>query len=152
MGELSGWAARRGIALLGATGLMAALLVAVAGATLANFFSVYPQVGLQFTVLAYAIVALGGFGSILGTLLAALLVGVIQSVTSTTFTVSINSSGYPAYSSGGTAQKFVQPNELLTWTGQFDVPVRFDIDEMKMVMEDNQILNWEQIPVVELRP
>ena len=60
---------------------LGAALVAVAGVILANFFSVYPQVGLQFTVLAYAIVALGGFGSILGTLLAALLVGVIQSVT-----------------------------------------------------------------------
>jgi len=60
---------------------LGAMLVAVAGAILVNFFSVYPQVGLQFTVLAYAIVALGGFGSILGTLLAALLVGVIQSVT-----------------------------------------------------------------------
>ena len=56
-------------------------LVAVAGVILANFFSVYPQAGLSFTVLAYAIVALGGFGSILGTLLAALLVGVVQSVT-----------------------------------------------------------------------
>ncbi|HET7343915.1 MAG TPA: hypothetical protein VFL90_20800, partial [Methylomirabilota bacterium] len=43
----------------------------IAGAILANFFATYPQVGLQFTVLAYAIVALGGFGSILGTLLAA---------------------------------------------------------------------------------
>jgi len=60
---------------------LGAALAAVAGAILVNFFSVYPQVGLQFTVLAYAIVALGGFGSILGTLLAALLVGVIQSVT-----------------------------------------------------------------------
>jgi len=58
-----------------------AALVAVAGVILANFFSVYPQVGLPFTVLAYAIVALGGFGSILGTLIAALLVGVVQSVT-----------------------------------------------------------------------
>jgi len=56
-------------------------LVAVAGAILANFFAVYPQAGLSFTVLAYAIVALGGFGSILGTLFAALLVGVVQSVT-----------------------------------------------------------------------
>lgn len=56
-------------------------LVAVAGVILANFFSVYPQAGLSFTVLAYAIVALGGFGSIVGTLLAALLVGVVQSVT-----------------------------------------------------------------------
>ncbi|HET7343914.1 MAG TPA: branched-chain amino acid ABC transporter permease [Methylomirabilota bacterium] len=60
---------------------LGAALVAVAGAILANFFAVYPQVGLQFTVLAYAIVALGGFGSILGTLLAALLIGVVQSVT-----------------------------------------------------------------------
>jgi branched-chain amino acid transport system permease protein len=56
-------------------------LVAVAGVILANFFAVYPQAGLSFTILAYAIVALGGFGSILGTLLAALLVGVVQSVT-----------------------------------------------------------------------
>ena len=56
-------------------------LVAVAGVILANFFAVYPQAGLSFTVMAYAIVALGGFGSILGTLLAALLVGVVQSVT-----------------------------------------------------------------------
>jgi branched-chain amino acid transport system permease protein len=56
-------------------------LVAVAGVILANFFSVFPQAGLSFTVLAYAIVALGGFGSILGTLMAALLVGVVQSVT-----------------------------------------------------------------------
>lgn len=56
-------------------------LVAVAGVILANFFAVYPQAGLSFTILAYAIVALGGFGSILGTLLAALVVGVVQSVT-----------------------------------------------------------------------
>jgi branched-chain amino acid transport system permease protein len=60
---------------------LGAALVAIAGAILVNFFAVYPQVGLQFTVLAYAIVALGGFGSILGTLFAALVVGVIQSVT-----------------------------------------------------------------------
>jgi len=60
---------------------LGAALAAVAGTILANFFAVFPQVGFPFTVLAYAIVALGGFGSILGTLLAALLVGVVQSVT-----------------------------------------------------------------------
>jgi branched-chain amino acid transport system permease protein len=60
---------------------LGAALVAIAGAILANFFAVYPQVGFPFTILAYAIVALGGFGSILGTLLAALLIGVVQSVT-----------------------------------------------------------------------
>jgi branched-chain amino acid transport system permease protein len=60
---------------------LGAAMVAVAGAILSNFFAVYPQIGIQFTVLAYAIVALGGFGSILGTLMAGLLVGVVQSVT-----------------------------------------------------------------------
>jgi branched-chain amino acid transport system permease protein len=60
---------------------LGAALVATAGAILVNFFAVYPQIGIQFTVLAYAIVALGGFGSIVGTLLAGLLVGVVQSVT-----------------------------------------------------------------------
>src|SRR5438046_1572289 len=60
---------------------LGAALVAVAGAILANFFAVFPQVGFPFTVLAYAIVALGGFGPVPGTLLAALLVGVVQSVT-----------------------------------------------------------------------
>ena len=60
---------------------LGAALVAIAGAILSNFFAVYPQIGIQFTVLAYAIVALGGFGSILGTLMAGLLVGVVQSVT-----------------------------------------------------------------------
>src|SRR2546428_301646 len=53
---------------------LGAALVAVAGTILANFFAVFPQVGFPFTVLAYAIVALGGVGSLLGTPLAALLV------------------------------------------------------------------------------
>src|SRR5262249_52547376 len=56
-------------------------LVAVAGVILANFFAVYPQAGLPLTVRAYASVALGGVGSILGALFAALVVGVVQSVT-----------------------------------------------------------------------
>jgi branched-chain amino acid transport system permease protein len=60
---------------------LGAALAAVAGVILANFFAVYPQVGLPFTILAYAIVALGGFGSILGTLVAALVVGVVESLT-----------------------------------------------------------------------
>src|SRR5207245_2496348 len=45
---------------------LGAALVAVAGAILVNFFSVYPQVGLQFTVLAYAIVALGVGCNVIG--------------------------------------------------------------------------------------
>ena len=58
-----------------------AALVAIAGVIVANFFAIFPQVGLPFTLLAYAIVAMGGFGSIPGTLVAAVFVGVVEAVT-----------------------------------------------------------------------
>ena len=58
-----------------------AALVAISGVIVANFFAIFPQVGLPFTLLAYAIVAMGGFGSIPGTLVAALFVGVVEAVT-----------------------------------------------------------------------
>ena len=40
--------------------------VTIAGALLVNFWSVNPFIGLLFTMIAFAIVALGGFGSIPG--------------------------------------------------------------------------------------
>jgi branched-chain amino acid transport system permease protein len=58
-----------------------AALVAISGVIVANFFAIFPQVGLPFTLLAYAIVAMGGFGSIPGTLVAAIFVGVVEAVT-----------------------------------------------------------------------
>ena len=44
--------------------------VGVAGALLAMFFYVYPDVGGPFALLAYVTVALGGFGNVPGTLVA----------------------------------------------------------------------------------
>ena len=51
--------------------------VTMAGALLVNFWSVTPYVGLLFTMIAFAIVALGGFGSIPGAFFAGLIVGLI---------------------------------------------------------------------------
>jgi branched-chain amino acid transport system permease protein len=51
--------------------------VTMAGALLVNFWSVTPYVGLLFTMIAFAIVALGGFGSIPGAFFAGLIVGMI---------------------------------------------------------------------------
>ncbi len=51
--------------------------VTVAGALIVNFWSVNPFVGLLFTMIAFAIVALGGFGSVPGAFFAGLVVGVI---------------------------------------------------------------------------
>jgi branched-chain amino acid transport system permease protein len=49
----------------------------MAGALLVNFWSVNPFVGLLFTMIAFTIVALGGFGSVPGAFFAGLVVGII---------------------------------------------------------------------------
>lgn len=54
--------------------------VTVAGALLVNFWAVNPYVGLLFTMLAFTIVALGGFGSVPGAFLAGLIVGLITEI------------------------------------------------------------------------
>jgi len=52
--------------------------VGVAGALLTIFFYVFPDVGASFALLAYVTVALGGFGNVPGTLVAGVVVGVIE--------------------------------------------------------------------------
>jgi branched-chain amino acid transport system permease protein len=54
--------------------------VTVAGALLVNFWSVNPFVGILFTMIAFAIVALGGFGSVPGAFFAGLVVGMIMEI------------------------------------------------------------------------
>jgi uncharacterized protein (TIGR02217 family) len=45
----------------------------------------------------------------------------------------------------------------LTWTGQFDVPCRFDVDEIKLEITSRApaggdlLLTWPQIPLIEIR-
>jgi len=52
--------------------------VGVAGAFLATFFYVFPEVGNTFGLLAYVTVALGGFGSIPGALFAGVIIGLLE--------------------------------------------------------------------------
>lgn len=52
--------------------------VGVAGALLSAFFYVYPEVGEIFILLAFASVALGGFGSIRGSFLGGILIGLSE--------------------------------------------------------------------------
>ncbi len=54
--------------------------VAVAGSMLSTFFYIFPDVGVNFALLAFVAVALGGFGSILGSLVAGVLIGLIESL------------------------------------------------------------------------
>lgn len=55
-----------------------AMCVGVAGALLASFFYVFPDVGFLFGLIAYVAVALGGFGSIVGALLAGVIIGLVE--------------------------------------------------------------------------
>ncbi len=51
--------------------------VGIAGALLTNFYYVFPTVGILFVMIAFATVALGGFGSIKGAFIAGLIMGLI---------------------------------------------------------------------------
>jgi branched-chain amino acid transport system permease protein len=55
-----------------------AACVGVAGALLATFFYIFPEVGATFALIAYVTVALGGFGNVGATLAAGIVVGVVE--------------------------------------------------------------------------
>jgi branched-chain amino acid transport system permease protein len=52
--------------------------VGIAGGLIVNFWYVYPTVGLLFVMIAFASVAMGGFGSIKGAFFAGILIGMIE--------------------------------------------------------------------------
>ncbi|HDI78364.1 MAG TPA: branched-chain amino acid ABC transporter permease, partial [Desulfobacteraceae bacterium] len=54
--------------------------VTIAGGLIVNFWAVNPFVGLLFTMIAFTIVALGGFGSVPGAFFAGLVVGIITEI------------------------------------------------------------------------
>jgi branched-chain amino acid transport system permease protein len=59
---------------------LAAGATGIAGALIATFFYISPTVGETLAIVAFVTVALGGFGSVPGALIAGLLIGVIESV------------------------------------------------------------------------
>ncbi len=59
-----------------------AALAALAGLLLAPIFTVYPQMGVEMILLAFIVVILGGMGSMGGSVVAAFIIGIAQSVLS----------------------------------------------------------------------
>ncbi|MGA2317798.1 MAG: branched-chain amino acid ABC transporter permease [Thermodesulfobacteriota bacterium] len=55
-------------------------LVGIAGAFLSTYYYIYPQVGGTFGLIAFCVVALGGFGSIEGAFIAGIIVGLAQTL------------------------------------------------------------------------
>ena len=57
-----------------------AALAAIAGLLLAPIFTVYPQMGIEMILLAFIVVILGGMGSMGGSVVAAFVIGITQSL------------------------------------------------------------------------
>ena len=75
----------------------------------------------------------------------------ISVLSATSFGIGIDTSVFTAYVGNGVASKTVQPSEVLSWQGAFDVPCRFDTDTMQIEVMDKGIYSWGQIPIVEIR-
>lgn len=52
--------------------------LAVAGTLLVNFTPVYPLAGVPYVLASFVIIALGGFGSVTGTFIAAIVIGLVE--------------------------------------------------------------------------
>jgi branched-chain amino acid transport system permease protein len=88
---------------------LGAALVGIAGAVMAIFYYIHPDVGTTFALIAYVTVALGGFGSIFGALAAGLLVGLVEAISATILEPSMKAIGiYAVY----LAVVFVRPRGL----------------------------------------
>jgi branched-chain amino acid transport system permease protein len=59
---------------------LAAGATGIAGAMIATFYYISPTVGESLAIIAFVTVALGGFGSVPGAMIAGLLIGLIESV------------------------------------------------------------------------
>lgn len=68
-----------------------------------------------------------------------------------TFTLSTNTAGKAITTGAGTGKHYPQAGETLTWAGEFDIPVRFDVDWLQLGLDNGGLLNWNQANLVELR-
>jgi uncharacterized protein (TIGR02217 family) len=77
----------------------------------------------------------------------------IDSVVGAAFVLATNTAGATIGNAGGTAtgRKYPQATEPLAWAGQFDVPMRFDIDQLVGQIIAPNVYSWSSIPLVEVR-
>jgi branched-chain amino acid transport system permease protein len=88
---------------------LGAALVGLAGAIMATFFYIYPDVGATFSLIAYVTVALGGFGSVFGAFAGGIIVGLVEAITAMMVPPALKSVGiYAVY----LAVVFLRPRGL----------------------------------------
>lgn len=72
-----------------------------------------------------------------------------------TFTLATNTSGKTITLGSGVGRKYPQASEALAWAGEFDVPVRFDTDELRAQViagrAGDRIMTVPSVPIVEIK-
>jgi len=81
----------------------------------------------------------------------------ITVINANSYSIGLDTTNYTTYTSGGTAAKYAQGADVVTWSGEFDVPVRFDVEKITRRFDairpsDGEVLYWlSSLPIVELR-
>jgi uncharacterized protein (TIGR02217 family) len=77
----------------------------------------------------------------------------INSVVGSAFVLATNTAGATIgnVNNSATGFKYPQTTEPLAWAGQFDVPMRFDIDQLVGQIIAPNVYSWSSIPLVEVR-
>jgi uncharacterized protein (TIGR02217 family) len=76
---------------------------------------------------------------------------VINSVVGSTFVLATNTAGKTIANTAAIGRKYPQTTDTLAWAGQFDVPMRFDIDQLVGQIIAPNVYSWSSIPLVEVR-
>lgn len=63
----------------------------------------------------------------------------------------IDGTAFGLYTGAATLGNYAQPADTLTWAGEFDVPCRFDVDQLRGEILAKDVFGWGQIPIVEVR-
>lgn len=75
----------------------------------------------------------------------------VVSATGADFVIDLDTTGFTAYSTGGTYNTLPQTGEVVAGGFDFDVPVRFDQDELPISFNSADLLSISQLRIVEVR-
>lgn len=130
----------------------AALVISVHTFGTSHQFRTATDLGLSIGELVYLSGVTGTAATLLNGIAHTITNKVVASPTEYIWTISTNTGGSPTLTgSGGTAYAYPQADEALLWTGEFDVPVRFDTDELMAMVRGPRLFDLDRIPLIEVR-
>jgi len=68
-----------------------------------------------------------------------------------TFVLGTNTTGRTITLGSGLGRRFPQVADALTWSGEFDVPARFNDDNMNVGIDSFNVFSWDRVSIIETR-